>query len=189
MITYREWIGNHTKKSWLEDLEDFDVALAEIFEDFNMQQGDEKMEINAWFQADTRPLSSAEIERGLSLLEWSKTDLVSLVALLHNQQLDQKFPGERWSIDGVMRHVANASWWYLDRIGLSGIGRDQLSGNTVERINQIYLLMNEVLPSLAGNNGIFEVNGETWSPRKVLRRAVWHIRDHHFHIERLLTLL
>ena len=189
VITYREWIGSHTKKSWLEDLEDFDVALAEIYECFNIQQGDKKIEINAWFQEDTRSLSPLEIERGLSLLEWAKTDLVSLISPLHLHQLDQKFLGERWSIDGVVRHVANANWWYLDRIGLSGIGRDQLSGNTLERINQVHLQMKEVFPTLAGNTGICEVDGETWSSRKVLRRAVWHIRDHHFHIERLLTLL
>lgn len=189
VITYHEWIGSHTKNSWLEDLEDFDVALAEIFEWFTIQQGEKKIEVNAWFQEDTRPLSAAEIERGLFLLEWSNIDLLSLITPLHRHQLDQKFPGERWSIDGVVRHVANANWWYFDRIGLSGVERDQLSGNIIERINQVHLLMNEALPSLAGNNCICEVDGETWSPRKVLRRAVWHMRDHHFHIERLLTLL
>jgi hypothetical protein len=36
---------------------------------------------------------------------------------------------------------------------------------------------------------MLEVDGETWSARKVVRRALWHIRDHHFHIERLMTLL
>jgi len=30
LITFREWVGEHTKDSWLEDLEDFDIALTEI---------------------------------------------------------------------------------------------------------------------------------------------------------------
>jgi ferritin len=29
------------------------------------------------------------------------------------------------------------------------------------------------------------VNGEFWSPRKVLRRALWHERDHTEHIRKL----
>ena len=29
------------------------------------------------------------------------------------------------------------------------------------------------------------VEGEFWSPRKLLRRAVWHERDHTVHIRKL----
>lgn len=30
------------------------------------------------------------------------------------------------------------------------------------------------------------IDGEFWSPRKMLRRAVWHERDHTFHIDKLI---
>jgi hypothetical protein len=30
-------------------------------------------------------------------------------------------------------------------------------------------------------------DGEFWSPRKLLRRAVWHERDHTGHIRKLLA--
>jgi hypothetical protein len=33
------------------------------------------------------------------------------------------------------------------------------------------------------------LEGEFWSPRKLLRRAVWHERDHSQHIRQLCALL
>jgi hypothetical protein len=32
------------------------------------------------------------------------------------------------------------------------------------------------------------VDGELWSPRKVLRRALWHERDHTDHLRKVLDL-
>ena len=32
LITYREWIGEKTSPSWLTNQEDFDIALAEVFQ-------------------------------------------------------------------------------------------------------------------------------------------------------------
>jgi hypothetical protein len=31
-------------------------------------------------------------------------------------------------------------------------------------------------------------DGEIWSPRKVLRRALWHERDHVEHIKKLIAM-
>ena len=189
LITYREWIGEKTNASWLSNLEDFDIALVEVFECYNNLLGDREIEINACFQDDARPFSAVEIEQASLLLTWSRDDLEQLISPLTRQQREQKFPGERWSIDGVVRHVANANWWYLDRLELAGVSHDQLSNNPVERLNQVHTFMMNSLPALKNRSEILEVEGETWSARKVLRRALWHIRDHHFHIERLMTLL
>ena len=41
------------------------------------------------------------------------------------------------------------------------------------------------LPALAKRAGVITLSGETWSPRKVLRRALWHERDHTEHILKL----
>jgi hypothetical protein len=189
LITYREWIGEKTAHSWLSDLEDFDIALTEVFECYKVSSGDREIEINAFFQDDTRPLSAVEIDQVSQLLTWSGLDLEQLISPLAPQQREQKFPGERWSIDGVVRHVANANWWYLSRLDLAVVSRDQLSNNPVERLDQVHELMINCLPALKNRPDLREVEGENWSARKVLRRALWHIRDHHFHIEHLLTLL
>jgi hypothetical protein len=43
-----------------------------------------------------------------------------------------------------------------------------------------------ILPGLAGSTLVVGMSGEFWSPRKVLRRAVWHELDHIAHIRKLL---
>jgi hypothetical protein len=189
LITYREWIGEKTAHSWLSNLEDFDIALTEVFDCYKVSSGNREIEINAFFQDDTRLLSAVEFDQASQLLTWNRLDLEQLISPLTPQQCEQKFSGERWSIDGVIRHVANANWWYLDRLDLAAVPRDQLSNNPVERLNQVHELLISCLPALKNCPDLKEVDGETWSARKVLRRALWHIRDHHFHIERLLTLL
>jgi hypothetical protein len=42
------------------------------------------------------------------------------------------------------------------------------------------------LPELADDGRIIELVGERWSGRKLLRRALWHERDHSDHIRKLL---
>ncbi len=189
LITYREWIGEKTNASWLSNLEDFDIALVEVFECYNNLLGDREIEINAFFQDDARAFSAAEIEQGSLLLNWSRADLEQLVSSLSQEQREQKFSDERWSINGVLRHVANANWWYLDRLNLATVARDQLSNDPVERLNQVHGLLISSMDELKNGSELLEVEGETWSARKVLRRVLCHIRDHHFHIERLMSLL
>lgn len=189
IITYREWIGEKTNASWLSDLQDFDIALTEVFECYKFMVGNRETEITAWFQDDARALSAAEIEQASLLLTWSRDELVQLISPLNLQQREKKFIGERWSINGILRHVANANVWYLDRLHLAAILPDQLSNNPVERFNQVHELMLKSLPDLKDHSEIPEVEGETWSARKVLRRSIWHMRDHYFHVERLMTFL
>jgi hypothetical protein len=189
LITYREWVADHIANSWLQNLEDFDIALAEIFECYKVAENGREYEVNAWFNDDLRPLSREEIERGIALLEWSRSDLQSLVSPLTPAQLEQKFTSERWSIAGVVQHIAKANMWYLDRLNLTSIDVAKAGSGIFERLDLVHQELVKCLPELAGKNAKVEVNHETWSPRKVLRRAIWHMRDHHFHIERLLSLL
>lgn len=189
LLAFREWVADRTENSWLEDLEDFDIALTEIFECYKVKKDNGEYEVNAWFNDDLRSLSNIEIERGKMLLEWSRVDLESLVAPLTKDQLEQKFNGERWSISGVIRHVANANWWYLDRLDLARVDLTAASNNSIERLNTVQQELLQVLPTLINQSFTIQKEDETWSPRKMLRRAIWHMRDHYFHIERLLSLL
>jgi len=45
---------------------------------------------------------------------------------------------------------------------------------------------NSLLPRLDGVDHVVGLEGEIWSPRKALRRALWHERDHTEHIRKLL---
>lgn len=98
--------------------------------------------------------------------------------------MDIKHSGERWSISGILRHVGGAEWWYLDRLGLS-IPREDLPEEPFERLEKVRAYLVKVLPRIAGSKQVVGVDGEFWSPRKLLRRAVWHERDHTAHIQKL----
>ena len=54
------------------------------------------------------------------------------------------------------------------------------------RLQKVRALLNATLPKLEGVVKAVGVDGEFWSPRKVLRRALWHERDHTEHIKKLL---
>jgi uncharacterized damage-inducible protein DinB len=141
-------------------------------------------EVNAWFLHDWKPLLPEEIERGLTLLAWSRHDLLAMVEGLDARVMDNKQSGERWSISGILRHVCGAEWWYLDRLGLS-IPHEDFSEEPFERLEKVRACLIKVLPQLAGSKQVVGADGELWSPRKLLRRAVWHERDHTIHIQKL----
>jgi hypothetical protein len=46
--------------------------------------------------------------------------------------------------------------------------------------------LEQALPEMAGVEKVFGLDGEFWSPRKLLRRALWHEIDHIGHIAHLL---
>jgi uncharacterized damage-inducible protein DinB len=183
-------MNQHNNESTLPDGE-IDVQLVETFEgyiiDENFALASEGYEVNAWFRHDWKPLTEEDITQGLKLLAWSRTDLLKAIAGLDLEQLERRYPGERWSIAGILGHVGGADWWYLDRLGLA-FPRQQVPEEPFARLATIRGHLEKRLPELAGSQQVIGVDGEFWSPRKLLRRAVWHERDHTEHIHKLLML-
>lgn len=190
---YQDWISHHTADSWLAAVETAEVSLAEIFdcytidEEYNLITGD-GYEVNAWFRHDWKPLTREEIERGLQVLRFSRADLLPMVQNLPDAVLDRTYPRERWSIRGVLKHIANAEWWYMDRLDLAGVSREALPEDVFERLAQVRARLEAVLPEVEGSKQVLGRSGEFWSPRKVLRRSAWHELDHIEHIGKLLRL-
>jgi hypothetical protein len=193
LLRYKEWIDSHLPDSWMKDLADFDIHLEESFDVFaineNYELDPDGYEVNAWFRHDWKLLSAEDIRRVKLILEWSRADLLDLVASLNPDQLDCKFEDERWSIRGVLGHIANAEHWYLDRLGLAEGARRDLPEDVFERLHFVRQRMNKVLPELEGLQKVVGVDGEFWSPRKVLRRATEHEIDHIDHIFKLIARL
>ncbi|PKN88785.1 MAG: hypothetical protein CVU45_07700 [Chloroflexi bacterium HGW-Chloroflexi-7] len=129
------------------------------------------------------------MEQGLKILSWSRTDLLEIVTSFSDQELDQTFEGERLSIRGIVKHIADAETWYLDRLGLADGLKGHLEKDVFARILQVRTRTVEVLPLLAGKTEIREVDGESWSGRKFLRRTAWHEMDHIGHILKLMMFL
>ena len=185
---YRRWILSHTSHSWLSGSEtEYEIEgtwdCYSINDNYELDPDGE--EIDAWFRNDWIPLSAEDIRHGLLLLGWGREDLLNTVGNLSTEILERTYPQERWSIAGILNHIGGAEWWYLDRLGLA-FARAEVPEAPFERLPKVRERLIEILPGLVGSKQVVGVSGEFWSPRKLLRRAVWHEYDHITHICKLL---
>ncbi len=188
ILAYDAWIqANTNRRSWLS-AEPISLELEGTWEvydiDENFNRVDHGYSVNAWFLHDWKPLSAQDIERSSLLLSWARADLLETLADISPERLDAPIPGERWSIAGILKHIGGAEWWYLDRLG-QAFSREQLASDPFERLETVRAYFNRLLENWTGVHQVIGVQGEFWSPRKVLRRAVWHELDHIQHIRKL----
>jgi predicted RNase H-like HicB family nuclease/uncharacterized damage-inducible protein DinB len=180
--TYIAWCEGHGLRiSGLSD----PMIVAEVIRTWESEDG---YEVNAFFASDRPPLIEDELPQFERLLTATRKDLLAVVDGLDTDDLAREFPGERWSIGGVLLHVARAEWWYLDRMGLA-FSSTELPDEPFKALAQVREYLLTKLPELAKRTGVVTLAGETWSARKVLRRALWHERDHTNHIEKLRSKL
>lgn len=191
LLAYREWIQRRAAQPWLQDLGDFDVRLVEVWNTYSINEqyetAPEGKPINAWFRLDWRPLRVEDVRRGALLMQWAHADLLEVLQDLSPEQLDRPRPGERWTLRGILAHVATSLWWLLERLDLAGVPRSQLPKEPAQRLQEMLFQFQVVLPDLAGVERVIGKEGEFWSPRKLLRRAVWHAIDHRQHILQILA--
>lgn len=185
---YNEWLARHGRGIWaLSESQSFQVV--ETWEVYNIDSNYELVsdgyEVNAWFRHDWKPLGSMDIERAVKLLEMSRADLLSEVKGLDREIMEAAFPGERWSIIGILEHIGGAEWWYLDRLGLA-FDQEEIPSEPFERLKSVRGRLLKALPGLEVSDKVIGIDGEFWSPRKMLRRSLWHERDHTAHIQKLL---
>ncbi len=145
-------------------------------------------EVNAFFASDRPPVTGGEVEEFRRLLEMAGRDLMAAVEGLAPQDLAKEFSGERWSILGILRHVANSDLWYLDRLGLA-LPQADLPDEVMPRLERVRAHTLASLPALSLRTGVVALSAELWSARKVLRRTLWHERDHTDHILKLRAVL
>jgi hypothetical protein len=188
---YASWIVRHDTRTWLT-FSDTEIEIVingkwdvyYINDDFDIANEADGYNVDSFFPYDWKPLTELEIKRGLALLTWSRDDLLRSVQGLTLEKLEATYPGERWSIKGILGHVGSAEWWCLERLGLS-FPREQLPDEPLERLEKVRKQLNSALFRLDGVKKVIGVDGEFWSPRKLLRRVMWHERDHTEHIRKL----
>jgi len=194
-LAYQNWInfkaGIH---SWVKDIRDFDIRLVESFKNFYVNDQLQIVEnhgkmISSWFQNDQKPLIQTEIEQALEILKWSRKDFLDLWDSIPPTAMDIKFPDERWTIAEIFQHVANAEWWYLDRLGQAKYQKKELPQSPLEKLAVVRENLVKVLPEFENIEFVQKVEGEIWSPRKLVRRSIWHEKDHLVHIQKLMSLL
>ena len=144
-------------------------------------------EANAWLQSDWVPLTAGEVASDLRRMSYTRADLWATAAGLTDDSLGRSLPGQRWPIRGILSHVAQGEVHYLDLLGLSPIAS---SASRSDRVLQDLTLMRsavvENLPTLIDRHLVVGRRGDQSSPRKMLRRILYHERDHTLHAQQLL---
>lgn len=184
---YAGWVAAHGEGGWLTT-DEVKAVLDEVWEvyaiDENYDLVEDGYEVGAWFRHDWKPLSELDVEHGLKLLTWSREELLNAVSGMDAEALSVHPPGERWDMAGILQHVGGAEWWYQDRLGLA-FPREQVPDDPFMRLENVRNHLVKNLSELLGSTQVVGIDGEFWSPRKMLRRAVWHERDHAEHIRKL----
>lgn len=191
LLTYGAWIEVHTEEPWVH-FDDFDLRVVDKFKSFSIDEKYQLVpdgqgnEIGAWFLDDWRPLTETEINRGLLIFQWQREELLAGLSTLSAEILNKQRPGERWNILGITKHIANAEIWYLSRMGLTTLTRKDLYSDPLARLEQSAAEIKTNFQKFIDTVKVVGTEGEFWSFRKILRRTLWHQRDHIDHIKSLV---
>jgi hypothetical protein len=191
---YAAWILRHEPHTWLtfneDDIETVVNGTWDVYyinDELDLSNEGDGYSVESFFPYDWKPLTTVEIKRALDMLSWSRNDLLKTVHGLSEAKLNQKYQGERWSINGILGHVGGAEWWYLERLGLA-FPRTEIPQQPLAWLEKVRKHFNAALFNMDGVKQVIGVDGEFWSPRKALRRALWHERDHIDHIGKLIAM-
>jgi len=187
IAAYYSWLLTHDS-SLPVIAEPVEVEVVETFHSFASSQDPEYL-VNAFFEDDRRLLNYWEVEVALRLLQWTRQDLLKVIGSATQEQLRKPIAGEVCgSIAGVLQHIAGAENWYFDQLDLA-LDRAQLPDDPLDRLQAVRANTQAQLVKLIGNERITKNRDELWSARKVVRRTLWHERDHTQHIVQLLAHL
>jgi predicted RNase H-like HicB family nuclease len=129
-------------------------------------------ESDALFDDDLRPLSDREINEGLQLLGDLRGILLRSLRGLPQAEFD-RLGAEEMTLRRIMDELARAQWWTLTRLGASPMA--EVPSHPVGRLDTSMALVVQQFTALDGDarERSLELDGEGWTPRKVLRRLLW----------------
>lgn len=128
-------------------------------------------ESTALFEADRGPLSDAEIARGLRRLGDLRGALLARVREVPRDELEHARSGG-YTLREVLDELARAQWWTLSRLGASPLA--EVPDRVLGRLDTAMALVVQHLGGLPldRRDHRIEIEGEEWTPRKVLRRLL-----------------
>jgi predicted RNase H-like HicB family nuclease len=129
-------------------------------------------ESTACFAADLPALSAEEIDRGLRRLGDLRGRLLKLVRRQPPAVLDAESDAG-WSVRQILEELARGMWWTLSRLGASPMAEP--AEGTLGRLDTSIALAVQTFAHLPEDRrGLrLELDGEEWTPRKVMRRLLW----------------
>lgn len=182
---YFVWLRNHGYRN-IPRQNHFEI---EIVESFHSYVSNGMYIVNAFFEDDLRPLQEPEVEFCLWLLDRTREDLITSVNQIPADRHSNAVPGEiHVSVLGILEHLAWTEWWTFERLNLAR-PRDEMPTEPYELMDEVRAQTKALLPELVGKELVVEKEKERWSPRKTLRRILWHERDHTQHINKLGTYI
>ncbi len=169
---YQAWQHAHGETSALPE------AKPELGEMHRAWKTHEGHEVNAFFVADRAPLTRDDINRAVQLLDWSRADFLAALEGVTASEATRPVE-DQWAIRDILNHVGRAERWYLDRLDLADVASPS---EVMEQLRVVRARLQRALPPLVGVDRVVVKELEIWSPRKVVRRALWHERNHTAHI-------
>lgn len=182
IAAYYRWMRRHDPTS-PEAPDGIDVEVVERFT-AHPAAGQPDYLVNALFDDDRRLLDHGDVAVAARLLEWAEADLDDVLDCVPPELLTDAGT-QRSDVAGIVMHIVTAENWYF---GMLGLDLDRRSAPAEPRLWLAAVQANTraQLPHLIGDGQVVTFSGETWTARKVLRRALWHTRDHTQHIAQLL---
>jgi predicted RNase H-like HicB family nuclease len=168
-------------------LADWFRFLAAIGEPVPPRDGEIQVSVDEWLRTDARiavgesvalfaedlvPLSQADAEAGVRRLGDLRARLLARVRRRPEALLDAETPGGMTARQ-VLEELARAQWWTLSRLGATPMA--EVPEKTLARLDTAMALVVDRLTTLADEARAqhLELDGEEWTPRKVLRRLLW----------------
>jgi len=113
---------------------------------------------------DKEPLKREEVGALLRKMELSRQALLDRVSGLSDEVLAWKRDEDDWPIKQILEHIANAEWWYIQRL-------QKWPQDPFERLEATHRYLLSELGSLGPEelNRLTTHYGQKWMPRKVLR--------------------
>lgn len=189
LLKYEIWIKDHTDNGWV-NFSEMDLRVTDVMDSYFIDGETHPelagIEVNAFFEDDLKPVTEIDLERALLVFTWQREELFGGVSTLSQEILLKQYPDQRWSILGILKHIANAENWYLSRLGYSDLGKDQLPEEPVARLEFMQEMIRYTFTQFPLDPQVCNIDGETWSCRKIVRRTLWHQRDHIEHIKQLV---
>jgi len=128
------------------------------------------------FDAEYRAITEDELRRGVRLLGDLRGRVLSRIRAIPRREVDAALdaPVEGgMTVRDVLEELARAQWWTLSRLGASPMAETPEA--TLGRLDTAMALVVQHLGHLdpERRGQWLELEGEEWTPRKVLRRLLW----------------
>jgi predicted RNase H-like HicB family nuclease len=178
MLEYVQWLQRHAEPVPPRLQNESSYGLRpEIAAIHHPRAAQEGVEIHGFFAPDRRPLDAEELAQYLRLFRFACADLRSAVCALPPDEWDSAPFGGK-SVRTILQHLAASERDLLRCLGVEPQLESTLDPRvSLEDMHHEFEKAVETVSQSQRGEAVL-IQGERWTLRKILRRAVWHTRYH-----------